>query len=98
MILSDSISLGRVWYARNLKWLSRNPLTKITGILALLSMVAAVAFGQFWVYIWVAHPKRINDPFLVILCESLISVGILLYVLNRRTASAVHGVCNSEKG
>jgi len=44
--------------------------------------------GQFWVYIWVAHPKGINDPFLmlVILFESLISVGILLYVLNRRTA------------
>jgi hypothetical protein len=76
------------WYARNLHWFSRNSLTKIAGVLALLGAVAAVVVGQFWVYIWVAHPKGINDPFLmlVILVESLISVGILLYVLSRPTA------------
>jgi hypothetical protein len=76
------------WFARNLKWFSRNSLTKVAGILALLGAVAAVVIGQFWLYIWIAHPKEINDPFLmlVILFESLISVGILLYVLSRPTA------------
>src|SRR6266851_5039206 len=92
----DSILLGRAatlplslvewcfmfWYAGNLTRFSRNSLTKIAGLLILLCSVAAVVIGHFLIYIWVAHPTGINDRFLmmVILLESLISTGILLYV------------------
>jgi hypothetical protein len=77
-----------LWYARNLNRLSRTPLRKVVGTTIALSCVLGVVIGQFLVYTWVAHPKRINDPFLlmVILFESLVAAGILFYVLIKRRA------------
>lgn len=76
------------WYARNLNRFSRTPLRKLIGSIIALSCVLGVVIGQFLIYTWVAHPERINDPFLalVILFESLVAASILFYILIKRRA------------
>jgi hypothetical protein len=74
------------WYARRLPVLSRTKFSKLAAGAMWICVCVGVPVGQFLAYIWVVHPKRLNDPFLmlVIFVESLISVCILFRVLIQR--------------